>query len=201
MQWRAVISNHGTPLLWCISVINLMLLVSLVVYITSPSQENLRKIHYETETATLVSPHGLRERMEEGKNPYVIVDVREKEHYILGHITGALSIPPKGDIVKKFKEIQVKNPNKELLIYCYTQVCMRGRKVGRELAKHGVYVRELGIGFQEWKNDWKKWNYEWEWEHIDMTPLITIGEKPGVFIPELGKHKKEGCGTSETFSC
>ena len=190
-------------ILWVLIVINIGVTAALVLHTTSLqylSGDTLKRLHYETEAATLVSPHGLREKMEHGENPYLLVDVREKEHYVLGHITEAVNIPPDGDMVEAFRELQKKHPEKELLIYCYTEVCMRGRKVGRELAKNGIFVRELGIGFQEWKYDWKKWNYEWEWEHVDMQPLITTGEKPGVLILEKGKEK-EGCSANAGFSC
>ena len=189
--------NCIPKILWIIIIGNLVITLALTLHITSPSDKTLKTLHYETETAVLVSPHALREDMEHGENPYVIIDTREPEHYKLGHITGAINIPPDNDMVTEFKEIIKKYPDKEVLIYCYTSVCMRGRKVGKELASNGVYVRELGVGFQEWKNDWKSWNYEWE--KINIQPLITEGEEPGIFIPT--KHKKEGCAVNEDFSC
>ena len=178
----------------------LVLLLAQIVFF--PSDNQLKKDWFASEVAVLVSPHSLREYIEHGENPYVLIDVREKEHYELGHIIGAYNIPPDDNMIAAFKELQVKYPDQELLIYCYTQVCMRGRKVGKELAKHGIYVREIGIGFQEWKNDWQRWNYEWEWPHIQIDTLIQTGKERGTYIPDTNKLLQPGgCSANKAFGC
>ena len=176
-----------------------ILILVLLAVVFFPSEDKLKKDYYTSEVATLVSPHSLREEILHGTNPYVLVDTRDNISYERGHIVGAINIIPDANMVSKFKNLQKENKGKEILIYCYTQVCMRGRKVGKELAENGIYVRELGIGFNEWKNFWRNWNYENEWNEINIFDYIRIGQEPGVFR-NIKPLNTSSCGTGE-FGC
>lgn len=167
-----------------------------------PSEDRLKTLHYGSETATLVSPHSLREELAHGEQKYVLVDTRDRESYERGHIITAINVEPGPQMVEKFRMLQEENSGKEILIYCYTEVCMRGRKVGNELAKHGIHVRELGIGFNEWKNFWREWNYENEWEGIVMDEFIAIGSDPGELRKrDVAELLDSDCGLQPGFSC
>ena len=155
-------------ILWFVCIVNLVLVLVLTQKVLYPTQDDLKKTYYDTQTATLVSPHSLRELIEYGQSPYLLVDLRERNDYLRSHIVGAINVVPSENLVEDFKKLQVENPYKTILTYCYTEVCMRGREVGRDLAAGGVFVRELGIGYNEWEHFWTKWNYENEWEHINI---------------------------------
>lgn len=198
------IAHTGFILRILIGVVLLQMVLTgvLLFRIYMPTEAQLRAEHYATETATLVSPHSLREKIEHGENSYILIDVRTPEHYKFGHIIGAVNIPAGSDMIEKFKNLKKQNPNKEILMYCYTQVCMLGRKVGNELAKRGVSVRELGIGFHEWKHYWWNWNYEWEWQDIFIDKLIVTGEQPGEYVPDLETlFKGSGCSQEAGYDC
>ena len=165
-----------------------------------PTENSLKKDYYRTEVATLISPHGLREQILHNKNNFVLVDTRDNVSYIDGHIVGAINIEPNLSIVSEFQKLQEMYPDKPILIYCYTQVCLRGRKIGKELANHNIYVFELGIGFNEWKNFWRQWNYESEWDDIDIFDYIAEGEDPGVFKNTI-ESPISNCNTIPGFSC
>ncbi|HIJ99747.1 TPA: rhodanese-like domain-containing protein [archaeon] len=178
-------------------------------YITSvqtPSQEDLIKSHYDTETAVLVSPHGLRKRLGDGTT--VLVDVRSQEEYEEEHITGALNVPAYRDrdhsdygaverIATSFAEIKADNPNKDIIIYCYSMPCMTGRKVGKMLADRGIFVKELGIGWNEWRYFWTLWNHAHEWNITKPEDFITSGPEPGEMLIETGS----GCPIEGDFGC
>ena len=180
-----------------------ILIAFLFNIVLNPSQDRLKATYYETQAATLVSPHSLRENFDHGEENYIIVDTREAESYRQGHITTAINIVPGRDMVEKFRNLEMENPETPILIYCYTEVCMRGRKVGRELSQNGIFVQELGIGFNEWKNYWKKWNYESEWEYINIDDYITVGDEPGEFDINVLENilKRESCSSNPNYSC
>ncbi|MEK6899051.1 MAG: rhodanese-like domain-containing protein [Nanoarchaeota archaeon] len=156
------------------------------------SQEQLIAEFYAIETAVYVSPHGLRKEIAAGTNKYIIVDLRSQEEYEKEHIIGAVNIPAYKDkdtsdygsverITEAFKKIQTENPEKEILVYCYSAPCMTGRKVGTMLAKEGIYVKHLGVGWNEWRYYWDLWNHEHEWSITDVEDYIFKGPGPGIF--------------------
>ena len=181
--------------------INILISVLLVRAVFFPSENELRYDYYSSEVATLISPHSLREDILHASSPYVIVDVRSQLDYEAGHIVGAVSVIPGDSMYDEIRNLQRENPDKEILTYCYTQVCMLGRKVGKALAEEGIYVRELGVGFNEWKNFWKNWNYEREWDTVNIDEYIKVGPEPGVFKNPLLIPKNNSCAPGSTFSC
>ena len=73
---------------------------------------------------------------------------------------------------------------------------MSGRKIGRILAENGIYVKHLGIGWNEWRYFWNLWNHEYEWSITDVSDYIEKGNETG--IPEIRNSKstcsfEEGC--------
>lgn len=161
---------------------------ALFVVNMQPSREKLVTDFYMTENAVHVSPHSLRGKMDKGINDYVLVDLRSQEEYEKEHITGAVSIPAYKDkdtsdygavdrIVSAFTELP---KGKDVIVYCYSIPCMTGRKVGAMLAEHGIYVKHLGIGWNEWRYFWDLWNHEHEWNITDAMDYIAQGAEPGV---------------------
>ena len=151
------------------------------------SENSLIKEFYLTENAVHISPHSLRLNMDKGVDNYVLVDVRSQEEYEKEHIIGAINIPAYKDkktpaydeterIVKEFSALP---KNKEIIVYCYSMPCMSGRKIGKLLVENGIYVKQLGIGWNEWRYDWNNWNHEFEWEITDVKDYIYQGKESG----------------------
>jgi rhodanese-related sulfurtransferase len=169
--------------------------------------EELVKEYYQVENAVLVSPHGLRKHLGEETNT-ILVDLRSSEEYNTAHITGAVNIPAyatpdKSDygaverIVGSFKQLKVANPDKEIIVYCYSGPCMTGRKIGKMLTEHGIYVKHLGIGWSEWRYYWNMWNHDGE-TAVNPEAYMSSGPEPGTFeIDLVGK----GCPIEGTFGC
>jgi len=133
-----------------------------ILNIQSPSEEELITDYYLTENAVHVSPHHIRKAMDKGESDFILVDVRSQEEYEEEHIIGAVSIPAYKDpdtsdyddverIVNAFQELIEDNPDKDIIIYCYSLPCMSGRKVGLMLAENDIYVQQLGVGWNEWR--------------------------------------------------
>jgi hypothetical protein len=53
---------------------------------------------------------------------------------------------------------------------------MTGRKVGKILTDHDVYVKHLGVGWNEWRYFWNQWNHEHEWDQIDVMDYVEVGK-------------------------
>ncbi|HIJ10923.1 TPA: hypothetical protein HA278_02590 [Candidatus Woesearchaeota archaeon] len=180
-----------------------------VIEMQEKTQEDLIKEFYDVETATHVSPHGLRKHMGEDPNK-IIVDLRSQEEYEEEHITTAVNVPAYKDrdhsdygavtrIVSQFQELQRSNPDAEFIVYCYSTPCMTGRKVGKILADHGIYVKHLGIGWNEWRYHWQTWNHHHEWEQTDVMDYVVSGPEPGVM--EGVTPKREVCPIDGSLGC
>ncbi len=139
----------------------------------------LRAQYYASEVATLVSPHSVRERMSNGDNSFILVDVRAKEDYEREHIAGAINIDTSQELPVVLEAFKALDQNKEIIMYCYSSACMNGRKAGNFLAENGVYVKELTIGWNEWRYGWEMWNYETEWDEYKVEDYVVSGSEPG----------------------
>ncbi len=171
------------------------------------SENALIKDYYEIENAVKVSPHSIRKKMDFGDTSFVLVDLRSQEEYETEHIVGAVNIPSysspdKSDydsvdrIVNSFKELQIENPEKDIIVYCYSTPCMTGRKIGLMLSENGIYVKHLGIGWNEWKYYWNLWNHDGETQ-VNPDDYVASGSDPGFF--KL-KDNLQTCGLGD-FSC
>lgn len=139
--------------------------------------------YYANSAATLVSPHNIRERMSHGKDNFVLVDVRTEEDYVREHIVGAVNIDTGqalDTVLSEFKTLVAENPDKEIIIYCYSAACMNGRKAGNFLAENGVFVKEMTVGWNEWRYGWEMWNYDTEWDEYKVEDYVVSGAEPGV---------------------
>tara|TARA_Y100000310_G_scaffold338138_1_gene426978 strand:- start:635 stop:1222 length:588 start_codon:yes stop_codon:yes gene_type:complete len=142
---------------------------------------------YASEVAVSVSPHHIRKHMAKGDNTFILVDLRSPMEYEAEHIRGAINIPAYKDpdtsaygdverIVGSFKEL---SKDKEIIVYCYSIPCMTGRKIGNLLAENGVYVKHLGVGWNEWRYFWTMWNHAHEWNVTNVEDYLWTGPDPG----------------------
>src|SRR3989344_5516404 len=171
----------------------------------SKSQKQLIKEFYEIENAVHVSPHSVRKSIGEGD--IILVDLRSEEEYETAHIVGAISItayknPEEsayGDIeriVNDFSALVAENPGKDIVVYCYSIPCMTGRKIGKMLTEHDIYVKHLGIGWNEWRYYWNLWNHDGEIK-VNPTDYISSGKEPGIFTGKPGS----ACPIGGDFGC
>lgn len=151
------------------------------------TKEDLIKEFYQIENAVYVSPHSLRRMMDKKDSSYILVDLRSPQEYEKEHIIGAVNIPAYKDpntsayeekdrIVRQFSELP---KSKDVIVYCYSMPCMTGRKVGQMLADKGIFVKHLGIGWNEWRYFWTLWNHEHEWKTTKPEDYIKAGKEPG----------------------
>ena len=168
------------------------------------TEDQLRADFYATENAVHVSPHGLRKHITDLGITKTLVDLRSQEEYETAHIVGAINIPAyatpdKSDygaidrIVNSFKEIP---EDHEIIVYCYSMPCMTGRKIGKMLADHDIYVMHLGIGWQEWRYYWNLWNHDGE-TSVNPADYVVSGAEPGEFVGEGGS----ACPIGGEFGC
>lgn len=170
------------------------------------SPEKLIKDFYLTENAVYVSPHTLRKRIDKGDTNYTLVDVRSPQEYEKEHVVGAINIPAYKDpntsisldtekeekerIVKQFRDLP---KDREIIVYCYSMPCMTGRKIGKLLSDNNIYVKHLGVGWNEWRYYWNLWNHDGEtpsqWQNY-----VASGKDPG--IPKI-KEVPTPCGVGE----
>lgn len=151
------------------------------------SSDQLIKDFYLTETAVHVSPHGIRKKIAIGDNSFILVDLRSQQEYEQEHIVGAINIPAYrdpntsayGDVERIVNQFAGLDQDKDIIVYCYSIPCMTGRKVGKILADHDIYVRHLGVGWNEWRYFWDMWNHEHEWAVINVDDYVVSGSEPG----------------------
>ena len=174
-------------------------------YLENRTEGELIADFYRVENAVHVSPHSVRTHL--GDNDIVLVDLRSQEEYETLHIITAINIPAyatpdKSDygsvdaIVGAFKDAQAKNPGKDIVVYCYSIPCMTGRKIGKMLLEHDIYVQHLGIGWNEWRYYWKLWNHDGE-KQVNPLDYVSSGKEPGIFMGD----KSPGCPIGGEFGC
>ncbi len=172
----------------------------------SPSEDELIAEFYKIENAVIVSPHSLRKMMAKGEDSFILVDLRSQEEYEEAHIAGAINIPAYknkdqsdyGAIERIVSSFSALPQDKDIIVYCYSKPCMTGRKVGKMLVENGIYVKHLGIGWNEWKYDWTGWNHEHEWALTNASDYISAGTEPGSV---KGVNKSSGCPISGGLGC
>ncbi|MBI2656567.1 rhodanese-like domain-containing protein [Candidatus Woesearchaeota archaeon] len=166
----------------------------------------LIKDFYLTENAVHVSPHSIRKAMDTGDKNFILVDLRSGQEYEKEHIIGAISIPAYkdpdtsayGDVERIVGEFSKLPKDKDIIVYCYSIPCMTGRKIGKMLAEHGIYVKHLGIGWNEWKYYWNLWNHEHEWNATKVQDYTWSGKEPGT--PKI-KINSQACPIQGSFGC
>ncbi|MBI2667713.1 rhodanese-like domain-containing protein [Candidatus Woesearchaeota archaeon] len=167
-------------------------LLSGYIFLNLYNDENkLIEDFYLTENLVHVSPHSIRKGMDKGDSNFILVDLRSQEEYEREHIIGAINIPAYKDpdtsaygdverIVSSFNELKENNPAKDIIVYCYSIPCMTGRKIGKMLVENNIYVKHLGIGWNEWRHFWNLWNHEHEWNKTNVEDYIHEGKEPGI---------------------
>jgi rhodanese-related sulfurtransferase len=155
-------------------------------------QPSITKEYFDTENKVLVSPATLRKMIDDKDTSYILVDLRSQPEYNVEHIIGAVNIPAttldEAQILAAFKKLP---QDKQILLQCYSAYCMLGRQVGQVLANHGIEVKDLAVGWSEWKYYWGLWN---------------PGEDPKAGLKYLEKGTSDFNGlppkcTGSTFGC
>lgn len=163
---------------------------------------DLIKEFYDVENAVYISPHSLRRQMDKGEQNYILVDLRSPQEYEKEHIISSINIPAyknpntsayeeKDRIIGEFKKLP---QDKDIIVYCYSMPCMTGRKVGKMLSDNDIFVKHLGIGWNEWRYFWTMWNHEHEWNLTKPEDYIMSGKEPGT--PQK-KELPSSCGEGE----
>lgn len=159
----------------------------------------LRAEFYAEEAATHVSPHSIRERMDKGDDSFILVDIRAVEDYEREHIIGAINIDTSRALAETLEDFKALPADKEIIIYCYSTACMNGRKAGNFLAENGVYVKEMTVGWNEWRYAWEMWNYDTEWDDHKVEDYVVSGSEPG--IPTVKEEHEEACPVGGSLGC
>lgn len=178
-----------------------------VLNMHTPNQKQLIKEFYEVENAVHVSPHSIRKSIMKNHSDFTLVDLRSQQEYEKEHIIGAINIPAYKDpdtsaygdverIVNSFKEL---DQDQDIIVYCYSIPCMTGRKIGKLLTEHDIYVKHLGIGWNEWRHFWQLWNHEHEWATTRVEDFIATGKEPGTFTSDV--KYKDACPIEGDLGC
>ncbi len=170
------------------------------------SREEIIKEYYLAENYVHVSPHHLRKVMDKGDNSFILVDLRSQDEYEREHIIGAINIPAYknpnesayNDVERIVSEFSKLSKDKEVIVYCYSMPCMTGRKIGKMLTEHNIYVKHLNIGWNEWRFYWNLWNHEHEWDITNVEDYIIEGKAPGT--PKV-KVNSTACPIGGEFGC
>ena len=153
------------------------------------SKEAKIKDFYDTENYVHVSPHSIRKDIMQWKQKKILVDLRSNEEYQTSHIVWAINIPAYknpdesayDEVSRIVWEFQKLPKDKEVVVYCYSIPCMTGRKIGKMLTENGIYVKHLGIWWNEWRYDWESWNHELEWKNSKVEEYVSSWNEPWTF--------------------
>lgn len=105
------------------------------------------KKHFENELSYHVGPYELNHLIHSCIEKINLVDVRDYEDYLEGHIPFAMHVPASAleDNLAMFEK------NKLNILYCYKIECQLAKKCCLKLAKLGYPVVEGLGGYKSWK--------------------------------------------------
>lgn len=108
---------------------------------------DLAKKVFERQLAFSISPDGLNHMMEKELEEYTLVDLRDYDDYIKGHIPYAVHVPfdQLEDQIEQFSKDKIN------ILYSYSLLCQKSKKAAYFLASEGYLVKELIGGFKGWK--------------------------------------------------
>lgn len=92
-----------------------------------------------------VSRRELRQRMKAGT--VTVVDVRPKEEFAMGHVPGAINLPP-SELNRRLADLP---RSKEVVAYCRGPYCVFAFEAVAALRKAGYKARRLEDGMPEWR--------------------------------------------------
>lgn len=106
------------------------------------------KKFFENLSAYSISPYLLNRKIEKNDiESFNLVDVRDYEDYINGHIEYAQHIP----IDKIEEHLDMLDKSKPTITYCYSQACHRALKACLCLVEHDYPTAFLDGGYKVWK--------------------------------------------------
>lgn len=77
----------------------------------------------------------------------ILIDVRPREEYVAGHLTGAVSMPL-DELAERLKELK---KGQEVVAYCRGPYCMLSADAVRLLSRRGFRAKRLEDGVLEWR--------------------------------------------------
>ena len=92
-----------------------------------------------------VSRRELRQRMKAGT--VTVVDVRPKEEFAMGHVPGAINVPP-SELNRRLADLP---RSKEVVAYCRGPYCVFAFEAVAALRKAGYKARRLEDGMPHWR--------------------------------------------------
>ncbi len=92
-----------------------------------------------------VSRDDLVHRLQAGS--VILLDVRPKDEFLLGHLPGALNLPL-GELERRLSELP---KDQEIVAYCRGPFCVLSFEAVAALRAKGYKARRLEDGFPEWK--------------------------------------------------
>jgi rhodanese-related sulfurtransferase len=139
---------------------------------------NYYSLYYDMNAELEVSPHTLMMTKLTGQKYYpkefILVDLRSYEEYKKERIIDSVNIPgqiSEQELVKRFQDLRNQYPNADIITFCYSSSCTLSKKVGKILAKHGIYVKHLNVGWLELRYFPESWN-----TNPDITPEKYINK-------------------------
>lgn len=108
-------------------------------------QNVVRDYFRERDALEPVSRAELKKRLKAGD--VTIIDVRPREEYALGHIPGAINVPP-GELKQRLSALP---RGREIIAYCRGPYCVFAFEAVAALRGRGFEARRLEDGMPEWR--------------------------------------------------
>lgn len=105
------------------------------------------KHYFENILTYLINPHELNIMLKKSVNSFNLIDVRDYEDYIDGHIEYAEHIPPH----KIEENLDMLDKTKTTIVYCYNPSCQRAAKTALKLIEHEYPAAILDGGMEVWE--------------------------------------------------
>lgn len=96
------------------------------------------KLQAECDVTTVI------EMLDEGREDFTLVDLRDPETFAEGHVEGAINIPA-AELDERMDEL---DPDEPVYLYCYDHECYLSVEAAYHLASEGFQVRDVIGGWE-----------------------------------------------------
>ncbi len=107
----------------------------------------LARAYFQDKMAFTTGPVEISHQLEAGDTPNII-DVREPEDFVRGHVPGAHNLP-----FDQWTNTSVLREDEVNIIYCYSSTCHLAAQAAVDFSGKGFAVMEMDGGYEAWEKN------------------------------------------------
>src|SRR5439155_21298168 len=92
------------------------------------------KAYYDAKLFGQVEINAVKHKVQDGRGVFVLLDARDRESFLAGHIRGALSVP----LDQAAEAVKILAGDRQYVTYCWSHTWHLSARLARQLVERGV---------------------------------------------------------------